>query len=622
MLEDAPGKYTATFEATFKSESSAGGADRTGWDIQSIEKLESPGWYSWGTGLAIGAHAKAIEEAWSRVQTRFEPYGALPAISDDPFFKWVRNPVGNEPKLSPFPLAVALNSLVRSGAIQPKQPLQILSSFVDRHLTVEIRGMPHGEPSWFYMENQEVDSTSRHKLPWWDTLLGEMVLVYPQLFFVRPKAPANVKRLTSLRDEISLRRTFYLLQSHRILHEYTVLQYSTADNGAFSVRLREKNTLVPYPKGRICKCIPIPGPHRKHGTSGQGQGARSEREPLAVMTPEVVIESPHIVKALKQLSRVWQDKFAKSVLISAPPGSGKENFANSIPYGNGRRADTFRTVSLASGDKTGIETQLYGRRRDDGSIEEGLISQAAESALFLDEVHQPEDNPEIRASLLRPIEADEYYPVGSNKAEPVRNVLFILATSRSLQRRGTSKTIRDIKPVDFWTRMTHVIEIDHFLQIADTPEEDFPPSWRSDALRALFKFFWWQRFEQFYGQQPALADVGLWRNASMISYTGAEILFHRQAIVLLDEDMLKDRADQFADSVISIQGISHLPQLSIRGLRSIVTRVFSIAASLVASGQVIWHKQDCDAKKKLDAKFLHSLRSAISEVSEIATLET
>jgi len=180
-----------------------------------------------------------------------------------------------------------------------------------------------------------------------------------------------------------------------------------------------------YPRGRICGTIPIPGKGSKE----------KHKEPTGVNTPEVVVVSPVAAEALDELSRIWQDPFAKSVLISAPPGSGKEVFAHSIPYGNNRPTENLQTLSLATDDQQGLLRQLYGKEREDGSIEEGLIAKAAKSMLFLDELHQPKNigDSTIRASLLRPLESDEFFPVESNRRQKVNDVLFVMATSKTLE---------------------------------------------------------------------------------------------------------------------------------------------------------------------------------------------
>ncbi len=166
----------------------------------------------------------------------------------------------------------------------------------------------------------------------------------------------------------------------RCKHHYEVIRIEQNDK-KISVIIRDEAVITEYPKGAICGCIPVPG-----------KCPRKERrkEPEGVNSPEVVVTSPVVGEALEQLSRIWQDPYAKSVLISSPPGSGKEVFASSIPVGNGRPADKVFSLSMASDDQKGLERQLYGFAHPDGSVQEGLIAKASDAALFLDEVHQPE----------------------------------------------------------------------------------------------------------------------------------------------------------------------------------------------------------------------------------------
>jgi transcriptional regulator with AAA-type ATPase domain len=233
----------------------------------------------------------------------------------------------------------------------------------------------------------------------------------------------------------------------RILHRYHVIDFPTKRlSRNITIKLRDDVEMVEYLKGRICGCIPIPGA----GVDRKSEDWRTE--PEHVNSPEVVVASPAVSDALVRLSRVWQDPFAKSVLLASPPGSGKEQYAKSIPFGNGRRTENPQTLSLANCDQNEVQRRLFGYTRSDGSICKGLIELSQGSALFLDEVHQPGPTREqgtARAALLRPLENDEYFPVGCDELQRVKNVLLkVLYSERvklsvALPQSGNSNLISD-----------------------------------------------------------------------------------------------------------------------------------------------------------------------------------
>lgn len=379
------------------------------------------------------------------------------------------------------------------------------------------------------------------------------------------------------------------LQSHRIL-QYVTIEKENSPNDKIKIKFNSKATLASYHKGSICGCIPIPGKYiNKIGD-----------EPHIVKTPEIVVKSPNVIKALKNLSQVWQDRFAKSVLISAPPGSGKEQFAGSIPYGTGRINETsdMISISLASGIQGDLERLLYGTQDEHGNRRDGLIEKAKNSVLFLDEVHHPDKRAGIRASLLRPLESEEYIPCGDTEPKKVENVLFVLATSKPLKSIEKVRGLADIPPRDFWTRMTHVIKIKH-------PFEGIYGSSLTDIINGFFRFFWWDRLEKFFKIDP---ETEIDQVANNLSY-GLRL---SQMQKLKDEN-LKELADRFCERLFFILSTERVQphELSIRGFRNIVTRLFSICVAKVTEGDK-WEPEELE--REMDP--------VIYEILEIAKLDS
>ena len=472
----------------------------------------------------------------------------------------------NNPAVASHP-SLMLNHVVTSGMVRP---FRILSTFVGRHLTVQIKDLPVGSPCWFYLE-----------LPRELTLLDEYLLTFPSWFFILDDITGLPN---SVRSSDELKNVVELLKSHRLLNHYTILKYIREDDH-FLICVSNEVKVAPYERGALCGSIPIPGPVDK---------LNEKDEPALVATPEVVVTSPAVAEALDQLSRVWADRFAKSILISAPPGSGKENFATSLPFGQGRPSENFTPISLASGDLQSLLRQLYGQKREDGSIEPGLLAQATNSAIFLDEVHQPpEEGKSARPSLLRPLEANQYFPNGSNKPEEIRNVLFVLATSKPVEKLG------EIPPKDFWTRMTHVVPIKHPLDFVD--EKNGPT--RRKVIQDLFKCFWWDRTKSFYKVEPAR------RNERPKDVTS--LLPFQQAQAILDKAKLEDAADKFATALLKELGEKEPRRCSVRGIRSMTSRLFSIVANEIASGR----------DDKWQTSFETHLGAVVREIMPMALLD-
>ena len=260
------------------------------------------------------------------------------------------------------------------------------------------------------------------------------------------------------------------------------------------------------------------------------------------------------------------------MLISAPPGSGKENLALSIPYGTGRVATGEEPfiLSLASGSKEESEKHLFG---EEWPMEiAGLIYKAAGSVLFLDEAHHPEnEEASVRPSLLRTFETGEYIPCGGKRPKKVNDVLFILATSRPLKSKSKIQGLADIRPIDFWTRMTHVVIVKHpFENIwAELPA----------VIQNFFVFFWWERLEKYYKIDPE-TEIDQENNKD------SSLVRSDQMHKLKEEGKLINLAEVFYRRLHFILSQERVQphELSIRGFRNIVTRIFSICAAQVAQG--------------------------------------
>ena len=150
---------------------------------------------------------------------------------------------------------------------------------------------------------------------------------------------------------------------------------------------------------------------------------------------------PEAFAALVTANRDMQDIFRyveaiadsrHPVLITGESGVGKELIARAIYTVSGRTGD-FVSVNMASLDDFMLEDTLFGHARgaftNAHAGREGLTEQARNGILFMDEIG--ELSPPSQAKLLRFLQEEEYYPLGSDKPKQVQ-ARIVLATNQDL----------------------------------------------------------------------------------------------------------------------------------------------------------------------------------------------
>lgn len=133
-------------------------------------------------------------------------------------------------------------------------------------------------------------------------------------------------------------------------------------------------------------------------------------------------------------------KVAKSpdtpVLILGETGTGKELIARAIHQRSPNFQGPFVTVNCAAIPKDLIESELFGYEKGafSGALasgKRGLIEEAADGTLFLDEVGDL--SPDAQAKLLRFLEEGEFYKLGGTRERQVRTRV-VSATNKDLDR--------------------------------------------------------------------------------------------------------------------------------------------------------------------------------------------
>lgn len=195
---------------------------------------------------------------------------------------------------------------------------------------------------------------------------------------------------------------------------------------------------------------------------------------------------------------------------------------------------------------------------DDYDEKDGLILRSRGGLLFLDEIDKVEKND--RASLLRLLENKEFAFIPGTKIFKMKNShpLFVFAGSMS------RKEMFAKKPSDFWTRISHVVEMKHPLEINDERE-------RLRAYSDYFAFFWQKHFPDFF-ENSGLKCVmkGEYTNPDEEKSDKFLVDYYSNIYkVLMSNEVVYNLAKIFAEETAS--GDSMI-SLGVRHIRSIVSR--------------------------------------------------
>lgn len=197
------------------------------------------------------------------------------------------------------------------------------------------------------------------------------------------------------------------------------------------------------------------------------EASRLRRENAALRAQEtqehVLIGNGHAATALRgQLDRVA--RAASRVVLSGPPGSGKEVAARYIHGNSGRAAKPFVVSNAATIEPHLMEAVLFGRVLDDGRVEKGLFDRAHGGTLFFDEVA---DMPMgTQAKILRILVDQSFTRPGGGETVRV-DVRLISATTRDLKAEIAAGRFRE----DLYHRL-NVVPID--VPPLDARREDIP----------------------------------------------------------------------------------------------------------------------------------------------------
>ncbi|MFP4510667.1 MAG: sigma-54-dependent transcriptional regulator [Spirochaetota bacterium] len=155
---------------------------------------------------------------------------------------------------------------------------------------------------------------------------------------------------------------------------------------------------------------------------------------------EIVTVSPKMQSIFAYIEAVATSP--KSALIVGESGTGKELIARAI-HSVSNRKGPFVPVNVSGLDDAMFSDTLFGHSRGAYTgadrAREGLIAQAADGTLFLDEIGDLGLSSQMK--LLRLLQEEEYYPLGSDVPKKAR-VRIVAATNADLVSRQEEGSFR------------------------------------------------------------------------------------------------------------------------------------------------------------------------------------
>ncbi|MEB8433709.1 sigma-54 dependent transcriptional regulator [Cocleimonas sp. KMM 6892] len=202
----------------------------------------------------------------------------------------------------------------------------------------------------------------------------------------------------------------------------------------------------------------------------------------------ILTENTGMKKLFKYIEAIAQSN--RPVLILGETGTGKELFAHAV-HNVSNSTGNIVTVNAAGLDDTAFSDSLFGHKKGafTGALQnrEGLIKKAKNGSIFLDEIGDLK--PQSQIKLLRLIQENTYYPLGSDISE-TNTARIITATHQNLEALISEGSFRN----DLYFRLQiHTIKIP-------------PLRERRDDIPVLTKFFLKRACEELGKESPEIPN--------------------------------------------------------------------------------------------------------------------
>jgi len=229
---------------------------------------------------------------------------------------------------------------------------------------------------------------------------------------------------------------------------------------------------------------------------------------------QLLFSSDNYCRTFEQVSCVLNDPTARTILLIAPPGSGKEDLST-ILHSCRRQQGVLVTTTVAGLSEEIAAQRLFGfpkermqyrvdsttegispKRPFQGDLHDGAVFKALGGTLVIDELDKATEG--VRGMLLRFLENNDVAVPGTSI------VLGIPETMRSLYVFVGSmprSAFLQLKPVDLWSRMTHIIEMQHPLELGEATE-------RLRAAEDYLRLFWIKNVQAFFVKERLLNPSG------------------------------------------------------------------------------------------------------------------
>jgi two-component system NtrC family response regulator/two-component system response regulator HydG len=143
---------------------------------------------------------------------------------------------------------------------------------------------------------------------------------------------------------------------------------------------------------------------------------------------QLVGRDPKMIEIYKLMGVLSRNR--ATVLVTGETGTGKERIARSIHFNSPQAAEPFIAINCTALPEHLLESELFGHVKGafTGAVgsRRGYFEMAGSGTLLLDEIGDAP--PELQAKLLRVLEDQEFFPVGSER--PRRTRARVMAASQ------------------------------------------------------------------------------------------------------------------------------------------------------------------------------------------------